>query len=50
MAGDRITAQCTVTMVDPEKSRINLQTNVVNQDGVEVIIGDAQVMIDELAE
>ena len=50
MAGDHITAQCSVTMVDPEKSRINLQTNVVNQDGVEVIIGDAQVMIDELAE
>jgi acyl dehydratase len=48
LAGDTITATCTVTTVEVEKSRLSLQTTVTNQDGVEVIIGDAQVMIDEI--
>tara|TARA_B110000438_G_scaffold169540_1_gene162080 strand:- start:2745 stop:3170 length:426 start_codon:yes stop_codon:yes gene_type:complete len=48
LAGDTITATCTVTTVEVEKSRLSLQTIVTNQDGVEVIIGDAQVMIDEI--
>ena len=48
LAGDTITATCTVTTVEVEKSRLSLQTTVTNQDGVDVIIGDAQVMIDEI--
>jgi|TARA_B110001454_G_scaffold58509_1_gene57311 3-hydroxybutyryl-CoA dehydratase len=48
LAGDTITATCTVTTVEVEKSRLSLQTTVTNQDGLEVIIGDAQVMIDEI--
>ena len=48
LAGDTITATCTVTTVEVEKSRLSLQTTVTNQDGVEVITGDAQVMIDEI--
>ncbi|GMU40971.1 MAG: hypothetical protein AMXMBFR23_18370 [Chloroflexota bacterium] len=47
-AGDTITATATVTKVDPERSRVSLDTVVTNQDGAEVIRGDAMVMVDAL--
>ena len=48
MAGDEITATVTVTKVDPERSRVSLDTVVTKQDGTEVIRGDALVMLDAL--
>ncbi|MEX2373266.1 MAG: MaoC family dehydratase [Dehalococcoidia bacterium] len=49
MAGDEITATVTVTKVDPERSRLSLDTVVTKQDGTEVIRGDALVMVEALA-
>lgn len=49
MAGDEITATVTVTKVDPERSRLSLDTVVTKQDGTEVIRGDALVMVEPLA-
>lgn len=46
MAGDTLTATCTVTKVDPERSRVSLDTVVTKQDGTEVIRGDATVMVE----
>lgn len=46
VAGDTITATATVTKVDPERSRVSLDTIVTNQDGTEVIRGDALVMVE----
>jgi acyl dehydratase len=48
VAGDQITALVTVTKVDPERSRVSLDTVVTKQDGTEVIRGDALVMVDAL--
>lgn len=45
-AGDTITATVTVTKVDAERSRVSLDTIVTNQDGTEVIRGDALVMVE----
>lgn len=47
-AGDTITATATITKVDTERSRVSLDTVVTNQDGAEVIRGDALVMVDAL--
>lgn len=47
-AGDEITATVTVTKVDPERSRVSLDTVVTKQDGTEVIRGDALVMVEAL--
>jgi acyl dehydratase len=43
-AGDRITARVEVIEVIPERNRIRLQTVCVNQDGQEVLSGEAWVM------
>lgn len=48
MAGDTITATVTVTAVDVERSRVSLDTKVSKQDGTDVILGDAQVMVEAL--
>jgi 3-hydroxybutyryl-CoA dehydratase len=45
--GDTIKATVTVTKVDPERSRLSLDTVVTKQDGTEVIRGDALVMVEE---
>jgi acyl dehydratase len=44
--GDTITATTTVTKIDAERSRVSLDTIVTNQDGTEVIRGDALVMVE----
>lgn len=49
MAGEEITATVTVTRVDPERSRVSLDTVVTKQDGTEVIRGDALVMVEALS-
>jgi acyl dehydratase len=46
--GDTVTATITVTKVDGERSRVSLDTLVTNQDGTEVIRGDALVMVEAL--
>ncbi len=48
MAGDTLTATCTVTKVDAERNRLSLDTVVTKQDGTEVIRGDATVLVDAL--
>ena len=48
-AGDTLTATVSVTAVDAERSRVTLDTKVTNQDGTEVILGDAQVMVEALS-
>jgi len=47
--GDTITATVEVTEVDAERSRLKLNTNVTNQDGTEVIRGDATIMVEALS-
>jgi len=49
-AGDTVTANVEVTEVDAEKSRLKLNTTVSNQDGIEVIRGEATIMVEALAE
>jgi acyl dehydratase len=44
--GDTLTAKATVTSVDVERSRVALDTVVTNQDGTDVLTGDALVLID----
>ena len=46
--GDTLTATVEATAVNPERSQVSLDTTVTNQDGVDVITGDALVMIDAL--
>ncbi|MDA1061750.1 MAG: MaoC family dehydratase [Chloroflexi bacterium] len=46
--GDTLTATVEATRVDSERSQVALDTVVTNQDGVDVIKGDALVMIDAL--
>jgi len=48
--GDALTATVAVTAVDTERSRVTLDTKVTNQDGTDVILGDAQVMVEALAD
>jgi acyl dehydratase len=47
-AGDTITANVTVKEVDAERSRVTVDTTVTNQDGNEVIRGEANVMVEAL--
>lgn len=47
--GETITATCTATAVDVERSRVTLDTKVTNQDGVDILTGEAQVMIEDLS-
>ena len=48
-AGDKLTATLTVTSVDVERSRVSLETVVSNQDGADVISGEALVMVEALS-
>ena len=41
---DTVTATCTVKEIIKEKNRVILDCKVVNQDGVDVIAGEAMVM------
>lgn len=50
LPGDTLTATITATAVDPERSRVSLETTVTKQDGTEVILGDAQVMVEPLGD
>jgi 3-hydroxybutyryl-CoA dehydratase len=47
--GETITATLTATSVDTERSRVAMDTVVTNQDGTEVLTGDALVMIEDPA-
>ncbi len=47
--GDTITATITATGLDLERNRVNLDTVVTNQDGAEVVTGDALVMVEPLS-
>ena len=49
-AGDTLTANVEVTELDAEKSRLKLNTTVSNQDGTEVIRGDATIMVEALTD
>jgi 3-hydroxybutyryl-CoA dehydratase len=49
-AGDTITATVTVNEVDPDRNIVKLDTNVLNQEGVEVIRGDATIMVEAPAD
>ena len=48
--GDTITASCEVTAVDVEKRFVTVKTDCHNQDGVEVVSGEALVLLDPLRE
>ncbi len=48
-AGDTLTATLTVTEIDVERSRVSLETVVSNQDGAQVISGEALVMVEALS-
>lgn len=48
VAGDTLTATCTVTKVDTERNRLTLDTVVKKQDDTEVIRGEATVMVEAL--
>ena len=43
--GDTITATATIEEIIPEKRRIKLSTVCTNQDGVQVIVGEANMYI-----
>jgi 3-hydroxybutyryl-CoA dehydratase len=45
-AGDVLTVKATATNVDVERSRVALDTVVTNQDGTEVLVGDALVLVE----
>lgn len=42
--GDRVTVRVTVRQKNPEKKRVTLDCECVNQDGVQVISGEAEVI------
>lgn len=46
--GDTVTATVTVTKLDVARGRVSLDTVVTNQDGTDVIRGDALVMVEPL--
>lgn len=50
MPGDTITANVEVTEVDAEKGRLKLSTTVSNQDGTDVIRGEANIMVEALTD
>lgn len=50
MPGDTITANVEVTEVDAERGRLKLNTTVSNQDGTDVIRGEANIMVEALAD
>lgn len=43
--GDTVTARVEITSWDPDKGRLNLLTEVANQDNVTVITGSAQMIM-----
>ncbi len=45
--GDTITADCEVTAVQPDRRFLTVKTNCTNQDGEEVVTGEAVVLLDE---
>jgi acyl dehydratase len=47
--GDVLTATVSTTEIDEERSRVTLETTVTNQDGTDVILGEAQVMVEALS-
>ncbi len=50
MPGDTITANVEVTEVDAERGRLTLNTTVSNQDGTDVIRGEANIMVEALTD
>jgi 3-hydroxybutyryl-CoA dehydratase len=46
--GDTITANCEVTALQPERRFVTVKTDCTNQDGEEVVTGEALVLLDEL--
>ena len=50
MPGDTITANVEVTEVDAERGRLTLNTTVSNQDGADVIRGEANIMVEALTD
>jgi 3-hydroxybutyryl-CoA dehydratase len=50
LPGDTITANVEVTEVDAERGRLKLNTTVTNQDGTDVIRGEANIMVEALAD
>ena len=50
MPGDTITANVEVTEVDAEKGRLKLNTTVSNQNGTDVIRGEANIMVEALSD
>ena len=48
-AGDTLTATVTAREVQPERSRVTLDTVVANQSGTDVISGEALVMVEALS-
>lgn len=46
--GDTLTVTCTVKAVDPARSRATVETIVANQDGTQVIRGEAGVLVEAL--
>lgn len=47
--GDTLTATVTAREVQPERSRVTLDTVVANQSGTDVISGEALVMVEALS-
>ncbi len=45
--GDTVTARCEVTNVQPERRFVTVKTDCVNQDGEEIVNGEALVLLDE---
>jgi 3-hydroxybutyryl-CoA dehydratase len=48
--GDTITARCEVTALDPQRRFVTVKTDCHNQDGVEVVTGEAMVLLDPVRE
>lgn len=44
--GDTVTAECVVTRVRDDKPIVTLDAKCVNQDGAEVLTGEATIMVD----
>ena len=47
--GDTLTATVEATAIDTDRSSVTLNTTVSNQDGVDVVRGDALVLVEPLA-
>lgn len=50
LPGDVIVANVEVIEVDTERNRLKLTTTVANQDGTDVIRGEANIMVEALAD